>query len=152
MIYFLGVIPLYTTKDLKRISDNHKYDFQKNTVEYKNAVKESSAKTFSQKLQYRLDNLNQKNKYSSITKSNIAWLLTELFVIYIASGESEFGKILPPYQTLIATIIVICLSAFNALRSAKIYNLGVFKKSNMFFIITHTIIFLASLSFCFQIY
>lgn len=152
MIYFLGVIPLYTTKDLKKISNRHKYDFQKNTVEYKNAVKESNAKTFTQKLQYRLDNLNQKNKYSNITKSNIAWLFTELLVLYIASGESEFGKILSSYQTFIATVIVVCLSAFNALRSAKVYNLGVFKKSNMFFVITHTIIFLASLSFCFQIY
>ena len=55
---------MYTTKDLKRISNANKYDSKKNTKEYKDALKENQAKTFTERLQYRMDNINSKNKYS----------------------------------------------------------------------------------------
>lgn len=138
---------LHNTEDLKKISDNHKYDYQKNTKDYKNIEKEKNAKDFKTKLKYKLDNLTQKNKYSSISKSNIAWFMTEIIVLYVITGRSQFGVLFTPIQTILIAIVISCLSAFNALRSAKIYRIGVYKKSNMFFIICHSIIFLSSLSF-----
>lgn len=139
---------MYTTKDLKRISNANKYNSKKNTKEYKDALKENQAKTFTEKLQYRMDNINSKNKYSGLFKTNLAWFITELLVLYVASGESDWNITLSPLYVLTCFISVAILSSFNALRCARVYKLGIYKKSNMVFLILHIFMFLSSLLYC----
>ena len=142
---------MYTTKDLKRISNANKYDSKKNTKEYKDALKENQAKTFTERLQYRKDNIKSKNKYSGLSKTNLAWFITELLVIYVASGESDWNITLAPLYALTCFISVAILSSFNALRCARVYKLGIYKKSNMVFLILHIFMFLSSLLYCIKI-
>lgn len=128
---------------LTRYSASHNvYSPSKYTQEMRSAMKVKTGKTKAERIEARINNIHQRNKYSNNFRSNIS----TLFVVLMFYGMISVPNFPFYFKThvLIKFIILIFLAiicAFRTFKSAKIFRIGIYKKSNAIFVGIYTFIF-----------
>ena len=110
--------------------------------EMRNAMKVKTGKTKVERINARLENLRQNNKYSDNFRNNLSTLFVVLILYGMISVPTFFIYIkLPAISRFVALVILAFICAFRSLKSARIFRIGIYKKSNAIFVGIYTFIF-----------